>query len=134
MTNKQTLSLVSGGVDWTRNFLADQAHQFLRVEQENGATLAGSDDNKLLERCTAYLMNLCNCSKPTAATQAAQAIAELASKHSSVSFDIDRSTAFALFVVDHASNVTRVISAAELVQLLRQVEVKNAHASATRAA
>ncbi|MFU1906026.1 hypothetical protein ACLRAJ_08405 [Bordetella avium] len=132
--NKSAFSLVSSPVNWNRSFLADQAHQFLRVEQENGATLSGPDDNKLLERCTAYLMNLCNCSKVTAATQAAQAIAELASKHSSVSFDMDRSTAFALFVVDHSSNVTRVISAAELVQLLRQAEATNAHAPATRAA
>lgn len=118
MTNKQILSLVSDGVDWSRNFLEDQAHQFLRVEIENGVSLTGPDDNKLLERCTAFLMNLCDCSKRTAATQAAQTIAELASSHGRVSFDMDRSTAFALFVVDHASYVTRVISAAELVAIL----------------
>jgi len=134
MTNNQPLSLVAGGVDWSRNFLADQAHQFLRVELSNGAIIPSARDNKLLERCTAHLMSLCNCSKRTAATQAAQAIAELASMRSRVSFDMDRSTSFALFVVDQANGVTRVISAAELVLLLQRAEANGAPGSAARAA
>lgn len=123
MTNKQTLSVVTAGVDWSRSFLADQAHQFLRVELSNGATIPSHRDNKLLERCTAYLMSLCNCSKRTAATQAAQAIAELASARSRVTFDMDRSTSFALFVIDRPTGNTRVVSAAEMLNMLAAQEV-----------
>ncbi|HFQ7463916.1 TPA: hypothetical protein ACHSX3_006465, partial [Pseudomonas aeruginosa] len=112
--SKSALSLVSGAVDWNRNFLADQAHQFLAVELEQGARPAFLRDNLLLERCTAHLMAMANCSKRTAATQAAQAIAEISSARSRVNLDMDRSTSHALFVVERASGNTRVISAAEL--------------------
>ncbi|WP_459614376.1 hypothetical protein [Bordetella sp. 2513F-2] len=116
------------GPDWSRDFISDQAHEFLRVEQANGATTPSSRDNLLLERCTAHLMAICNCSRRTAETHAAQAIAELASRRSRVSFDMDRSTSHALFVVDRATNTTRVISAAELLQLLQHHESSQARA------
>lgn len=116
--SKSALSLVSGTVDWNRHFLADQAHQFLAVELENCARPAAFRDNVLLERCTAYLMAVANCSKRTAATQAAQAIAEVSSARAALTFDMDRSTSHALFVVERASGNTRVISAAELAAVL----------------
>lgn len=112
--SKSALSLVSGSTDWNRSFLEDQAHQFLAVELQQGARPAVLRDNLLLERCTAHLMAMANCSKRTAATQAAQAIAEISSARSRVSLDMDRSTSHALFVVERASGNTRVISAAEL--------------------
>ena len=116
--NKSALSLVPASVDWKRPFLADQAHQFLAVELEQGARPTAFRDNLLLERCTAHLMAVANCSKRTAATQAAQAIAEISSARSRVSLDMDRSTSHALFVVERASGNTRVISAAELAAIL----------------
>lgn len=116
--SKSALSLVAGSVDWNRNFLADQAHKFLAVELEQGRRPAVLRDNLLLERCTAFLMAMANCSKRTAATQAAQAIAEISSARSRVSLDMDRSTSHALFVIDRASGNTRVISAAELAAIL----------------
>lgn len=116
--SKSALSLVAGSVNWDRSFLADQAHQFLAVELKHSARPVGLRDNILLERCTAYLMAMANCSKRTAATQAAQAIAEISSARSRVSLDMDRSTSHALFVVERASGNTRVISAAELAAIL----------------
>lgn len=116
--NKPALSLVSGSIDWNRNFLADQAHKFLAVEIEHTSRPAALRDNLLLERCTAYLMAVANCSKRTAATQAAQAIAEISSARSRLTLDMDRSTSHALFVIDRASGSTRVISAAELAVIL----------------
>lgn len=116
--NKPALFLVSGSIDWNRNFLADQAHQFLAVELEQGTRPTAFRDNLLLERCTAHLMAVANCSKRTAATQAAQAIAEVSSARSRLILDMDRSTSHALFVVDRASGSTRVISAAELAVIL----------------
>lgn len=116
--SKSALSLVPGSIDWSRSFLADQAHQFLAVELQQGARPAVLRDNLLLERCTAHLMAMANCSKRTAATQAAQAIAEISSARSRVSLDMDRSTSHALFVVERASGNTRVISAAELASIL----------------
>ncbi|CAB3850476.1 hypothetical protein LMG26858_01681 [Achromobacter anxifer] len=116
--SKTALSLVAGSVDWDRPFLEDQAHQFLAVELKHSARPVGLRDNILLERCTAYLMAMANCSKRTAATQAAQAIAEISSARSRVSLDMDRSTSHALFVVERASGNTRVISAAELTAIL----------------
>lgn len=116
--SKSALSLVSGSTDWNRSFLEDQAHQFLAVELQQGARPAVLRDNHLLERCTAHLMAIANCSKRTAATQAAQAIAEISSARSRVSLDMDRSTSHALFVVERASGNTRVISAAELAAIL----------------
>lgn len=116
--SKTALSLVAGSVDWNRPFLADQAHQFLAVELKHSAHPVGLRDNVILERCTAYLMATANCSKRTAATQAAQAIAEISSARSRISLDMDRSTSHALFVVERASGNTRVISAAELAAIL----------------
>lgn len=116
--NKPALSLVPGAIDWNRNFLADQAHQFLAVELEQGTRATAFRDNLLLERCTAHLMAVANCSKRTAATKAAQAIAEVSSARSRVTLDMDRSTSHALFVIDRASGSTRVISAAELAVIL----------------
>lgn len=116
--NKPALSLVSGSIDWNRNFLEDQAHKFLAVELEHTSCPAHLRDNLLLERCTAYLMAVANCSKRTAATQAAQAIAEVSSDRSRVILDMERSTSHALFVIDRASGSTRVISAAELAVIL----------------
>lgn len=117
-TNNAHLSVVSGSVNWDRNFLADQAHQFLAVELAHGTRTAAFRDNLLLERCTAHLMAVANCSKHTAATQAAQAIAEISSARSRLTLDMDRSTSHALFVIDRASGSTRVISAAELAVIL----------------
>ncbi|WP_146121030.1 hypothetical protein [Achromobacter sp. MYb9] len=117
-TNNAHLSVVSGSVNWNRNFLADQAHQFLAVELAHGTRPAAFRDNLLLERCTAYLMAVANCSKRTAATQAAQAIAEVSSARSRLTLDMDRSTSHALFVIDRTSGATRVISAAELAVIL----------------
>lgn len=116
--NKPALSLVSGCIDWNRSFLEDQAHQFLAVELDHGTRPAAFRDNLLLERCTAHLMAVANCSKHTAATQAAQAIAEISSARSRLTLDMDRSTSHALFVIDRASGCTRVISAAELAVIL----------------
>ncbi|GEM_PF-1787800 len=126
-TNNAPLSVVHGSVNWNRNFLADQAHQFLAVELEQGARLAAFRDNLLLERCTAYLMAVANCSKGTAATQAAQAIAEISSARSRLTLDMDRSTSHALFVVERASGNTRVISAAELAAILAVYDAAQAH-------
>lgn len=111
-------SVVQGSVNWSRSFLSDQAHQFLAVELEQGVRPAVRRDNLLLERCTAHLMAMANCSKRTAATQAAQAIAEISSARSRVTLDMDRSTSHALFVVERASGNTRVISATELTAIL----------------
>ncbi len=116
--NKSAFSLVSGSVNWNRNFLADQAHKFLAIELDLGARPGAFRENQLLERCTAYLMAVANCSKRTAATQAAQAIAEVSSARSRLTLDMDRSTSHALFVVDRATGCTRVISAAELAVIL----------------
>lgn len=116
--SKAALSLVSGSIDWNRNFLADQALQFLAVELEQGTRPTAFRDNLLLERCTAHLMAVANCSKHTAATQAAQAIAEISSARSRLTLDMDRSTSHALFVIDRASGSTRVISVAELAVIL----------------
>lgn len=110
------------GMDYSHDHLADQAHQFLQVELANGATTPSSRDNLLLERCTAHLMAISSCSRHTAETHAAQAIADLASRGSRVCFDMDRSTGTALFIIDRAANTTRVISAAELLHLMRQHE------------
>lgn len=129
-TNNVRLSVVQGSVNWSRNFLSDQAHQFIAVELEQGARPAAFRDNLLLERCTAHLMAVANCSKRTAATQAAQAIAEVSSARSRITLDIDRSTSHALFVVDRASGSTRVISAAELACILEAHSAAQAHREA----
>ncbi|OZI26835.1 hypothetical protein CAL26_05850 [Bordetella genomosp. 9] len=113
-------------VDWGRDFISDQAYQFVRLELENGTPKPGLQDNLMLERCVSHLMALCSCSKHTAETHAARAIAELCSRESRVSFDMDRSTSYALFVVDRATNTTRVVSAAELLRMLHQHHVSPA--------
>ena len=117
-TNNARLSVVHGSVNWTRSFLSDQAHQFLAVELAHNRRPAILRDNHLLERCTAHLVALAGCSVASAATQAAQVIAELDSARSRVTLDMDRSTSHALFVVDRARGTTRVISAAELAKIL----------------
>lgn len=116
--------------DWTLDFISDQAHQFLRTEMEYGATMPGPRDNKLLERCIAHLMAICNCSMRTAETHAAQAICEISCRGSRISLDADRSTSLALFVVDRATGKTRVISAAELMSLMLRHEAVGAPLSA----
>lgn len=118
-------------VDWSRDFISDQAYQFVRLELDNRGGAAPVKYNLMLERCIAHLMALCSCSRRTAETHAAQAIAELVSRRSRVSFDMDRSTSYALFVVDRATNTTRVISAAELLQLLQQHETASGQLTAT---
>lgn len=130
MNSPSSLSSMPPAPNWDRDFISDQAHQFLRLELDNGARTPSIRDNLLLERCTAHLMALCNCSRCTAETHAAQAVAELASYRCRFSFDMDRSTAYALFVTDHAASTTRVISAAELMQLLQQAEATSAAQSA----
>lgn len=123
MMNSQRLALVNvSATNWNRDFLADQAHQFLAVEKENGATMPGARDNQLLERCVAHLMAVANCSQRTAETEAAKAIAEIGSRSSPVNFDMDRSTSHALFVVDRASGRTRVLSSVEIAHLLSAQE------------
>ncbi|MNU87277.1 hypothetical protein D3C71_770580 [compost metagenome] len=117
-TNSPRLSIVSGSVNWSRSFLADQAHIFLAVERENGAIIPSPRDNVLLERCIAHLMAVANCSQRTAENEAAKAIAEMASRTSPVNFDMDRSTSHALFLVDRATGHTRVISSIEVAHLL----------------
>lgn len=117
-TNNAHLSVVHGSVNWSRSFLSDQAHQFIAVELANSRRSTILRDNHLLERCTAHLVALAGCSVATAATQAAQVIAEHDSARCRVSLDMDRSTSHALFVVDRAQGTTRVISAAELAKIL----------------
>jgi len=117
-SNNARLSVVHGSVNWSRSFLADQAHQFIAVELANSGRHAALMDNHLLERCTAHLVALAGCSVTTAATQAAQVIAEHDSARSRVTLDMDRSTNHALFVVDRDQGTTRVISAAELAKIL----------------
>lgn len=117
-TNNARLSVVHGSVNWSRNFLCDQAHQFIAFELANTRLPVFLRDHRLLERCTAHLVALANCSIATAATQAAQVIAEYDSLRSRVTLDMDRSTSHALFVVDRDQGTTRVISAAELAEIL----------------
>ena len=117
-TNNARLSVVHGSVNWSRSFLSDQAYQFIAVELANCKRPAMLRDNQLLERCTAHLVALAGCSLATAATQAAQVIAEHDSAHSRVTLDMDRSTSHALFVVDRDQGTTRVISASELAEIL----------------
>ncbi|SAI47578.1 Uncharacterised protein [Bordetella ansorpii] len=121
-TASNTMACPIAAPDFGRDFLSDQAHQFLRLELDNGAVIPSVRDNHLLSRCANHLMAICRCSQRTAETYAAQAIAELASHRSSVAFDIDRSTTYCLFVNDRASGTTRAISAAEVLALLRQAE------------
>lgn len=104
--------------DHSRDFIADQAHQFLRLELDNGATTPSLRDNRLLARCVSQLMAICYCTQRTAETHAAQAIAELASERCSVRLDIDRSTAYCLVMTDSATGHTRAVSAAEIQQIL----------------
>ncbi|AZY53277.1 hypothetical protein [Bordetella avium] len=118
MMNKAHLAIISGTVDWNRDFLSDHAHQFVRHELHCGATIPGDRDNLIVSRCTAYLMQLADCSKATAETVAAQTVAEIASSTCRLTFDLDRSTARALFLKDPASGQTRVISAAEMLAIL----------------
>jgi hypothetical protein len=127
-TNSQLGSQLrpSISVDWSRDFISDQAYQFVRLDLDNRRGIAPAKYDLMLERCVAHLMALCNCSKRTAETHAAQAVAELVSRRSRVSFDMDRSTSYALFVVDRASGTTRVISAAELLLLLQRHETASA--------
>lgn len=115
--NSVRLSVVHGSVNWSRNFLSDQAHQFIAVELANSSRPM-LRDNLLLERCTAHLVALAGCSVATAATQAAQVIAEHDSARSRVTLDMYRSTSYALFVVDRDRGTTRVISASELAKIL----------------
>lgn len=129
MNNPQPLTFAP---DWSRGFLQDHAHKFVAVQLENGIKTPGISDNQLLERCTAYLMQVCQCSRRTAETQAAQTIAEMACSRNHVSFDMDRSTAHALFVVDRNTNTTRVISAAELVTILTAHEAAMTTANAPK--
>lgn len=117
-TNNARLSVVHGSVNWSRSFLSDQAHQFVAVELAHSRRPTTLRDNHLLQRCTAHLVALAGCSVATAATQAAQVIAELDSARSRVTLDMDRSTSHALFVVDRDQGTTRVISAAELAKIL----------------
>lgn len=124
--NSPRLSVLSGSVNWSRSFLADQAHMFLAVEKDNGARSPGPRDNHLLERCVAHLMAVANCSQRTAETEAAKAIAEMASRSSPVNFDIDRSTSHALFLVDRTKGQTRVISSVEVAHLLSAQEAAQA--------
>ncbi|MBB1625193.1 hypothetical protein A9974_08090 [Achromobacter sp. UMC71] len=114
---------MNGPTNWSRPFLADQAHMFLAVERDNGATMPGPRDNHLLERCTAHLMAVANCSQRTAETEAAKAIAEVGSHSSPINFDMDRSTSHALFIVDRATGHTRVLSSIEVAHLLSVKEV-----------
>lgn len=110
--------------DMRRSFLDDQAHQFLAIALRDGSHVPGAGDNLILERCAQYLMDVARCSQDTAATYAARAIAEVSSRGSRVSFDMNRSTSHALFVVDRATSTTRCISAAELLALLKEHEAK----------
>lgn len=109
---------MQGSVNWSHGFLSDQAHQFVAVELANSHRSTILRDNQLLERCTAHLVALAGCSVQTAATQAAQVIAEYDSARSRVTLDMDRSTSHALFVVDRDQGNTRVISATELAKIL----------------
>lgn len=117
-TNNARLSVVHGSVNWSRSFLSDQAHQFVAIELAHNRRPGILRDNLLLQRCTAHLVALAGCSVATAATQAAQVMAELDCARSRVTLDMDRSTSHALFVVDRDHGTTRVISADELAKIL----------------
>jgi hypothetical protein len=109
------------GVDWSRSFLDDQTHQFLFHDlQVNPNALRNPD--LLASRCVAHLMALANCSQSAAENCVARAIAEIQSAHSPLSFDIDRSTAYALFVNDRSTGKTRVISTKDLHRYLEFLE------------
>jgi hypothetical protein len=122
MNNLAASVCASVHIDWSRDFIADQAMQFVCHDLQCSPPVPGRMQNQILERCIAHLMALCNCSRRTAETVAAQVIAEQTSRHARVSFDMDRSTSHALFVRDRSTDTTRVISAAELVQLLSAIE------------
>ncbi|VFR39689.1 hypothetical protein ANK1_2811 [plant metagenome] len=105
--------------DFSRDFISDQAMSFVRHDINVSRKPAGARGLQLLvERCTAHLQALCNCSQVTAETHAAQAVAEALHENGPVSIDTDRSTAFALFlhVRGHARAV--VITTEELERFL----------------
>lgn len=120
--NDPSLSGVSCSVERDRDFLAEQAYLLLAAEKGIAAIPPGARDNLLLERCAAHLMTVTNCSQRTAETEAAKAMAEMAGRFSPVSFDRDRCTTHALFLVERATGRTRVISSAEVARLLNAQE------------
>jgi len=108
-----------GSPDWSRSFIADQAHAFL-----HGATARDARDAQmgpvLLARCTAHLMALCQCSRRTAETVAGQALAEIASRATKARFDMDRSTSYALFFDNVELGTTQMITVAEFQRLVQR--------------
>jgi hypothetical protein len=99
--------------------LRAEAYEFVRLHfRDDGRPYAAVDNNRLLERATAFLMQRAEVSTDTASTLAAQAICEYVSTRARVAIDIDRSTAFGIVVIDRATNTTRIVSAFEISQLL----------------
>lgn len=95
--------------------LAIHAMEFVRCRFSESAD---TPRQRVLERCISFLMNLAYISQARAETLAATALGEFESARAGVSFDVDRSTSYVVFLHDPSTRALRAVTAAELLQLL----------------
>jgi hypothetical protein len=77
------------------------------------------DRNLLVHRCASYLRDQHGLSNEAAATTAMQALGELDARATNAHVDMERSTSFAIFVIDPVSGLRTVFTAGDLVRLAR---------------
>ncbi len=117
--NKANLQVITGNVDWTRDFLSDRAHEFVQHELLlSGPEPTARQRQLMATRCTAHLMAVANCSRTTASTAAIQAVSEVVSRKCPMRIDTNRSTSFALFLTG-PSGETFALSTADLLDLFK---------------
>lgn len=100
-----------------RDALHVQAVEFVRMHLKDGVQSAARD--ALMTRTVAMVMDQADVSAYTAETIAAHAVGEVESGRARVRIDLDRSTAYTVFVFDPVQGVTRAVTAAQLLCLLR---------------
>jgi hypothetical protein len=100
-----------------RDALHFEAVEFARTRLP--ADLRHPMRDALMGKIVQMLMAKADLSAETAETMAAHAIGEVESSRTGLRIDLDRSTSSTVFVFDPAQGITRAITAAHLLHLLR---------------
>jgi hypothetical protein len=104
--------------------------EFVRLRYTSALTkVLGPDRARVLEQTLAYIHSQADISAHAAETLAAQTIGEYESAKHSVCIDVDRSTSYVVFVNDHRSGRTLVVSAKALVNYLDTINLLEARRS-----
>jgi hypothetical protein len=85
--------------------------------QQHEAEHLAHDQERLVDRCTAHLVELGQCSASSARDTTMQALGELSARRRIGHIDMTRSTSFTLFLVD-AQGQRRALTIASLLNLI----------------